>query len=644
MTDLNPPAVIIQFRAQRDNCYLQTLPYLRIFVRFYMKDGNMDSKFTEMENNILGGMAIVKDIVAVLSSGRRSRDEDERLRMMMREVMSERSNNTLENELMNRMMQLVEHTVSKQTELQAAAQERDEYKTKLDELNRSMALLLQKETSRDTEGLSPRQRKLAKMLEDLKEMRSEHKRNEEKGGGNTSQRGGGGGGGRGRGRGRGAEGGAFRQRARSRPREETLPWEDDPKLSSFEKKPHEGQGAYGKFDKKNRGGGTGGQEHRPFNQNYGKNKSGFVVVDHDDCKPRNYHQNDQFQRGPPQMTFEKRHPPFVDQKNPGHSNRGYDPQGPQFMDQKNPGHFNRGYDPQGPQFVDQKNPGYFNRAYDPQVPSQMGGYNSGYEVPVQGPNRGTFQHRGTFQQRGQMHNRGQFQPRGQGHPHRGQFNQNRGQFHNKGDGQKREQKDLAKELNLSQFTAEEVEAIKSVLKQQQQSKKQENPETKQNTSKSAFKKKKRTKKPKNTENPKTDDDHDDESSSDDDEVSGDTTEKGGKEESSSTTGATNIATPSDGNNSTGAKKKNLKKNKDDKPQGSTAQKSTGSTPLEVYVASGLDLSTPELLDEKLKGVVLITTDDDGHAVTFVPTTVRAMVEFKNRYPNAVATIAKSTDK
>ncbi|PNF44035.1 hypothetical protein B7P43_G16239, partial [Cryptotermes secundus] len=151
-----------------------------------------------MDDNILSTVMVIKEVLAAMNNTGKSKD-DERIRQIVRDVLSEtHTTTTSERDMVNNMMQLLQQNVTKQTtELHAAAEEKGQYKAKLDELNHRMDQLMKDRGSQvsggEASGFTGRQKRLLEMLEELKIMRGT-KRIQEGKPGKPSNRGGGKGG------------------------------------------------------------------------------------------------------------------------------------------------------------------------------------------------------------------------------------------------------------------------------------------------------------------------------------------------------------------------------------------------------------------------------------------------------------------
>ncbi|XP_021937407.1 uncharacterized protein LOC110838492 isoform X2 [Zootermopsis nevadensis] len=646
-----------------------------------------------MDNSIWMGMNIIKEIVAAMNRSGKSQEEEERIRQIMQNVLTENSTSASASEsvihtgdLVNRMMQLLEQNMTKQTaELHATVQERDLYKVKMEELNRSMNQLMMNQGAHASEGersgFTPRQRKLAEMLQELQEMR-ESKLHEQRTPGEPFTRGGNGGGG---------GGGGYGAR---RPQNQG-----------------HAQGAFSKFSRQDKGDALFGQGKHPYNQNKGKSTENLEMVDHAECKPGGFQdkpfQRKQYQKYPEQLqTFpqygDRYASPHFSNTVSGHDhgshsdnrpkqhntnsefsnraetqnkqyhgpNRGYFQRGGQFHKR---GQFQqpRGqFQPQHGQFHPQH--GQFHPQHG-QFPPQHGQFQPqhgqfqpqhgqfqpqhgqfqpqhGQFQPQHGqfqPQHGQFQpQHGQFQpQHGQFQpQHGQFQPQhGQFQPQHGQLHRHRGQLHNSGQGQKSHLSESPSEFSNSQLTPEEIEAIKAVLKQQQQDKKPSSTPLVVNPSKTTFKKKK-PKKPKAAKNTISAnntviDSRIPDDSEEEDEKKSDvkSSENDGESADSGATGGNSITDPK--------KKPNSKKKQKSKDQTAAQQKPIGLSELELFVASGLDLpQTSNLnMNDKVEDLMLIGKESDG-IVTCQPQTVKELTEFKQRYPNAQVIIVKTSEQ
>ncbi|GFG28529.1 hypothetical protein Cfor_03641 [Coptotermes formosanus] len=94
-----------------------------------------------------------------------------------------------------------------------------------------------------------------------------------------------------------------------------------------------------------------------------------------------------------------------------------------------------------------------------------------------------------------------------------------------------------------------------------------------------------------------------------------------------------------------SKKKKRGTNKSSKDQAAAEQKPEGLTPLEVFTASGFDVSQIAGLNmnDTVSDMMLIAKEG-GNIVSCQPETVRELVEFKQKYPNAQAIIIKTSEQ
>jgi len=504
----------------------------------------------------------------------------------MRDVMSETNTaSASERDMMHRMMQLLEHNVTKHSaELHATAQERDHYKAKMEELNQRMEQLMKDggghQSGGEAPGLTDRQKRLTEMWEELKNMRQSQQSDRTTQGKPFSKGG---------------------ERARSGTRRPPYQPQNEP--ASFP------------FGRQNKDG-------TPFSPgeypSQGRDSEKFGTNPHKDYKWGGYQskpfQQDTYKKGPMSSpeTFTQR----------GGRGGGRD-----FVPFSGNTHDNRGLQSDNRQWQGNSGPGFDNRDAVRNVGMQ---------------NRGS--HRGSYQHRGQDNDRGQHQQRrGQCNPHRGQFHHRRGQSQDGRQGQRSFDSGSRNPPNdfTSQFTPEEIEAIKSVLKQREleaaecTGKSVSQPLT-VNPSKTAVKKEKKQKEPKGAAAmPPDDSESDDEdASASSKELSGDAGERGSAK-------ATDAKPVEDSK-----KKKNKKnKNKGSKDQGTAQQKPEGLSPLEVFTASGFDMSQIAGLDmyQPVSDLMLITKED-GNIVSCQPKTVKELVEFKQKYPNAQAIIVKTSEQ
>jgi len=290
-----------------------------------------------------------------------------------------------------------------------------------------------------------------------------------------------------------------------------------------------------------------------------------------------------------------------------------------------------------------------------------------------GPNKGPYQHRGRSNDRGQHQQR-----RGQCNPHHGQFHQYRGRSQDGGQGQRSfgsGPRNPPNDSISSQFTPEEIEAIKLVLKQREataaaaestgisgsqpllgnpsktakkKEKEQKQPKgaaamksavSLENPSKTSVKKEKEQQQPKGAAAMPSDDSDSDS----DDEEDALTSSK----ELSGDAGETCFVKATDAKPVADSKKKKKKrnKNKGSKDQGTAQQKPEGLSPLEVFTASGFDMSQFAAMDmNQAVSDVMLIAKEDGNMVSCQPKTVGEMAEFKEQYPNAQAIIVKTSEQ
>jgi len=572
-------------------------------------------------------MMVLQEMLAAMNKDGKSKDEEERIRRIMRDVMSETNTaSASERDMMHRMMQLLEHNVTKHSaELQATAQERDHYRAKMEELNHRMEQLMKDggghQSGGEAPGLSDRQKRLAEMWEELKNMRQS------------------------------------KQRPQYQP-------QNEPASFPFGGQSKDGTPfSPGEYSSQ-------GRDSEKFGTNPDKDyKSGGFQ-----SKP--FQQDNRYKEGP--MSSPKT---FTED-----GGRGGRHDFVQFSGNTND---NCGLQSDNRHWQGNSGFGFDNR----DAVQNVGMQNYG-------------SHRGSYQHRGQDSDRGQHQQRrGQCNPHRGQFHHRRGQSQDGRQGQRSFDSGSRNPPNdfTSQFTPEEIEAIKSVLKQREleaaeytgksvsqpltvnpsktavkkekkqgeprgaaamksvsqplpvnpskkavkKEKKQEEPKRAAamksvsqpltvNPSKTAVKKEKKQEEPKGAAAmPPDDSESDDEDApTSSKELSGDAGERGSAK-------ATDAKPVEDSK-----KKKNRKnKNKGSKDQGAAQPKPEGLSPLEVFTASGFDVSQIAGLDmyQPVSDLMLITKED-GNIVSCQPKTVKELVEFKQKYPNAQAIIVKTSEQ
>lgn len=587
-----------------------------------------------------------------MSSTGKSKD-DERIRQIVRDVLSETHTTSVsERDMVNNMMQLLQQNVSKQTaELHAAAEEKEQYKAKLEELNHRMDQVMKDRSSQasgaEGSGLSAKQKRLVEMLEELKNMR-ETRRSEQGRPGKPFNRGGG----------RGGAHGDYNRREQQ----------------------YQRSAAFNKFDRQNKDGTQFHQGKYSYDQNQGIAEN-FKTADHDSKAGRfqgkPFHQ-DNLQKGP--MAFQKKFPQYGEREDfdphsrrrfvgHGHGKYSFDQNEEKTQPLEAADNDFNSRDFQGKPFHQhnlqkgpmtfQKFPQYGERDgtedFDPRSRSRVVGRDHGsqygYRRDGSGPEFGhraqntTMQHHSFH--RGSSQHREQYQKQ----PH-GQFHQNRWQFQHHGQGQGSDPSSRPKELN--QFTPEEIDAIKAVLKQQQQDqdKKPDSTPLVVNPNKKASKKKKKQgKKPEGSVDLKLGDN--DGGKESDNEVGEHKSSSDGKVKSlaedgeppSAELGATTVDTTTDEKSVTDTNKTTKKKEKRSKDQAASPNKPEDLSPLEVFMASGFDVS--EIADlnmnEKVNDIMLIAKEG-GNIVPCQPNTVGELIEFKQKYPNAQAIIVKTSEQ
>jgi len=563
----------------------------------------------------------------MMNTGGKSEDEEERMRRIMRDVMYETKNaSTSERDMMQRMMQLLEHNVTKHSaELQATAQERDHYKAKMEELNKSMEQLMKDRGGPPSGGEGPeltdRQKRLAEIWEELNDMR-QRKRSDHTTQGKPFNRGGE----------RGGRGFSGTRRPQHRSQNEWVFVEQNKDGAPFSSGEYPSQGRHSeKLDAStHKDYKSGGFQSKPFQQDY-RYQEGPMSSPKTFTQPGGRggrHDFVPFSSKPFQQDIRYQEGPISSPKiftQPGGRDGRHD-----FVSFSSNTHDNYGLQSDNRHWQGDSSPGFSNRDTVQNV-----GMHS------RGPNKGPYQNRGRSNDRGQHQQR-----RGQFNPHHGQFHQHRGRSQDGRQGQRSfdsGSKNPPNDSSSSQFTPEEIEAIKLVLKQREATAATE-PTGKSgsqpllgNPSKTAVKKEKKQKQPKGAAAMPPDD-----SDSDSDDEGALTSSK----ELSGDAGETCFTKATDANPVADSKKKKKKnKNKGSKDQGTAPQKPEGLSPLEVFTASGFDMTQFSAMDmDQAVSDVMLITKENGNMVSCQPKTVREMVEFKEKYPNAQAIIVKTSEQ